>query len=852
MWYTAFVNVTVYQGENFVLTNDHVLQLAAQKLDLQPTLVLVPDRFTLQAERQMLRTRPQLLNTRVVTFSMLYQLVAAELQQGQPATPVVDKTTAVLNLWLAIKQVAPELVWFKASVNHYDFAAKLYNTLNQMRSSCVDFATLAAQAKSPVARKKYHDINLIYQKYRELLAARADSSGMLEYLAANLSRSANIKNTAIYVAGFASLSPAREQVLTLLCRHAASVTIAASEPELLQQVAQYPHRRLSTPKFTPQTYTARCLTERGEAEVVARKIVPLLNQGVTPEKIVVLLNEFTTLAPVWQTVFTEYGIPINVDVGQKLSTTADAKYLRDLLTMLANDDTENTVAVLFNQCNGLGEEIYALDNQIVAGNWRARRVEALKKLTPTKDLANLCEQLKTFTTQTKLQDLLTQLAAFPGLSSLTLHEFSTLFWSLCTATKLSNIPLYTDRVLLASLDEWVPNAVDYLAIVNCTAENFPKGQNDDDILQEADLVGTKITPTPKLQRLRNYRHAMLLQTVATTEVWLSGTCEEFHAADDEPVATTYQIPDCQDPVSTGRELFFPSKHVKTTMVEKFYSCPRLNFWENGLRLHPREIYQLKPNNLGSAIHLALQTYFTNHDLAAAVTAGIQALNYDSPPLQRSLAKEIRFLIQQLETSFAGGKFQIAAVEKDIKQPLAHGLQLVGRIDRVDVAPLADGGQAYLVLDYKTGQVGGGLAKSIYLGNKLQLPLYAAALLKQPTDRIAGAGYLPLSSGYAEDNKKITLKGFIDQDCTDLFAPQLLNPAARQYVDAITIRHLCQTANDLVDAAVTRLLAGEVAATAVEDKVCEYCVVRALCPHAGEHCRGDGVKITFKDFSGVTK
>ena len=324
--YTSVVKVTVYQGENFILTNEHVLRQVAGEPDLTPVWVLVPDRFTLQAERQLLTQRGHLLNARVLTFSMLYRQVVAELNRGEPLIPVLDKTSAVLYLWAAIKQVQDQLTWFKNSVEHYDFAEKMFNTLNQMRSSGVDFATLETQVKATVSQQKYHDINLIYQAYQAQINGKTDSAGMLEYLLEHLTESQVVRQTKIFVCGFESLSPARLQVVDALCKLAPSVTIAASQPELSQQLSKYPHYHIDTPVFAPERHTACVLTERGEAHVVAEKIVHYLNQGVSPNHMVVLLTEFETVAPVWQVVFDEYHIPVNLDLGKKLSTMPEAKY----------------------------------------------------------------------------------------------------------------------------------------------------------------------------------------------------------------------------------------------------------------------------------------------------------------------------------------------------------------------------------------------------------------------------------------------------------------------------------------------------------------------------------------------
>ena len=85
-----------------------------------------------------------------------------------------------------------------------------------------------------------------------------------------------------------------------------------------------------------------------------------------------------------------------------------------------------------------------------------------------------CQQLKDLTANEKIQKILDQIATEYGEQTLTLREFITLFWTLCSATKVSNIPQYLDRVLIAPVNDWVPTRVKYLFVANCTADNFPQ------------------------------------------------------------------------------------------------------------------------------------------------------------------------------------------------------------------------------------------------------------------------------------------------------------------------------------------------------------------------------------------
>ena len=113
------------------------------------------------------------------------------------------------------------------------------------------------------------------------------------------------------------------------------------------------------------------------------------------------------------------------------------------------------------------------------------------------------------------------------------------------------------------------------------------------------------------------------------------------------------------------------------------------------------------------------------------------------------------------------------METPVQKKLKSGLTLVGRVDRVDVADLGNGEHAFLVLDYKTGKTES-VPRGIYLGHKLQLPVYSS-ILAQQWGRIVGAGYLPLSSGYADDEKQFLIKGFFDQELKELIPTALLMP-----------------------------------------------------------------------------
>jgi ATP-dependent helicase/DNAse subunit B len=748
---------------------------------------------------------------------------------------------------------------------------------------------------------------------------------MLSYLINNIKNSGMVAAANFFVCGFENLSAARLGVLGELCKRAKSVNIgAAAGGELQSQIQNmeqniavtvglgnmkpfnelfsYPLERQNLDFCEVGVFDS----VREEAETVAEKIINLVKTGVRLGDVTVLLADFDNAAAIWETVFTDSNIPLNIDVGRRLSEFAITKYLRDLVELKINDSAENTVAAIFNKHSGVEGDLFGLDNKIVKNNLRAGmfpdKIHALR----SKDMVNLCRELSAVAEREenevirdKLKNIFDVIEKTAVCEDITPRNFVNLFWTLCSATKVSNIPPYNDRVLVAPVDDFVPTAVPYLFIGNCADGIFPKGQNDNDILLEADILGTNISPKPSDQRRRNRQHIVNILSGAARHVFLSvsvvnsagetvsdssvlSNLAEMGAKRFKPApAVIKERPAAEMPpetpdnkiISCGRELFFAKPIVKTTMVERFYTCPYLNFIENGLRLRPREIYDLKPNAVGTIIHKAVEEYFRARiengtpDIKSAVLAAFADPNIEhyindkrNSPIVAGLEREIKFIINTLEDNLEKGEFAPYKVEYRVEKPIKNGYTLVGKVDRVDAAKSVDGSGHFAIFDYKTGAPQTHIAKSIYMGEKLQLPIYASYFNRG--GNIAGAGYLPLSGGFAVGRKEIKINGFINKNDIELFdrgtgdkeyssSVISTSPQSRQLVDVVVIDNLCKYADIMVNSAVDYIAGGVIAPGATSKNVCKYCPVRAGCREC-EKVRGTGLGINFNDFGEVVR
>ncbi|MDR0383986.1 MAG: PD-(D/E)XK nuclease family protein [Christensenellaceae bacterium] len=836
---------------------------AVEKNDnLDPIFVLVPDRFTLQMEKMIMqeckkRGVSTLLNLRVVTFSMLYQLLVDELSFGMPAVEPIDKTTAVLLLWKAIRNTdRKKLQWFSKNTQHYDFAEQLFNTINQIKSSMIDINTIAGQENiTPVAKKKFNDIAVINREYQGLLQNKVDSFGSLQYLINNIHKSKVFKGSSIFVCGFTDLTPAR--------------AAAIAELEKITTV-------VNNNSIVPNTTSCVCYVHNNndiadEAFNAVKKTMELLNGGFELNDIVCLLCNFDDTASIYKAEFEKNNIPVNIDVGGKLKSEPMAKYLRDLLEMKLNDGPENTLAVVYNKYSGIpADRVFQLETEIIKYNRRAGFYDEIPKIKDESDLQKIVEDIFNGKLQSEPPDNYEKIVQSKlikiletiqnNAADLTGREYINLFWTLCSAAKVSNVPVFNNRILVAAADEWIPFQTKCIIIANANGDNFPQGQSDTDILQESDLKNTHIEPTAAEQRRRNRKRVDYLLSCCENVLILCGDIKNKsdlvrNAVRNGAVEFSFRSPknnplvQLPQNISFGKEVFLKSLkkeneiEISPTLLESFYACPYKNFLERGLRITERQLYQLKPNVIGNLIHDALFFFFdaqikkTGIPIEDAIQKSFEKNNeYEdyfndkqNVVIINELKKEIRFIITKINENLLNGNVRPYEVEKKIRFPLSNDLFLSGRIDRID--KYSAGGKDYFVIvDYKTGSTVDNIVPAVRTGEKLQLPLYASFFDNQSENNIVvAAGYLPLSAGFKRESKDFKFKGFIlKEECEKLDRNLVPNGRDKRFMTAEQIAELFRTANEKVKEAVSKMGQGEIFPNAINSKFCEYCGVRAIC------------------------
>lgn len=185
------------------------------------SIVLTPDRYTLQTERALFKGAGS-LNTEVLTLSRLARRV---LGSGR----ILTREGGVMLVAKATAEVADELTYYKHATRYTDFAREVYETLLQISSSCAEIDKLAENASGATA-EKLHDLAIINARYEELKSGLVDSPDRLKDLMSAAADSALVKSARIYAIGYKDVTKLNRDVFEALARSAKAFTLYDADP----------------------------------------------------------------------------------------------------------------------------------------------------------------------------------------------------------------------------------------------------------------------------------------------------------------------------------------------------------------------------------------------------------------------------------------------------------------------------------------------------------------------------------------------------------------------------------------------------------------------------------------------
>lgn len=194
------------------------------------SLLLVPEQFTLQAERELLHTLrlPGMLDMAVMSLSRLQLDVFSRV--GMPKTALLDAHGRAMALRRVAAAQADDLQLFSAIARRSGFAARVASLITECKRYDLPPQSLrqaAEELEGGFLGRKLHDLADLYEGLDQLMADRAfqdDEDRMNDFIAA-IAKDASLRDKAVFLDGFDYLPPQSQRLVAVLTRQCASVTL---------------------------------------------------------------------------------------------------------------------------------------------------------------------------------------------------------------------------------------------------------------------------------------------------------------------------------------------------------------------------------------------------------------------------------------------------------------------------------------------------------------------------------------------------------------------------------------------------------------------------------------------------
>ena len=406
--------LNIYYGRESIDKEKFIYEKIAEKQGR--TLVIVPDQYTLEAEKQAFRLlhTQGLLDVEIISMSRLGSRLLAE--QGGDRKTFIDKYGRHMLLTRIARECKEDLQVFGSTMEKPSFLEMTNNFISEMKQYEVAPADLEAMREDleegSLLHRKLCDLQLIYEKYEAAIDGRyTDSEDLISLYTEKISQSAAIGDSEIWVYGFDSFAPKALSVLGNLMATAKDfhIFLTCDDDCVDQELFQLPRivmtklqaqadafgvpyrvqkvdagyavtdRAPAMAAIERQLYGAYIRPEAdhrgltvveaasiyGEAESAAVHVLHLLrDKGCRYRDIVMICNDPKTRGSVLRRVFEEYGMEIFDDQKRSIASSPIAIYVVALLeTVLERYRTADLLKVLKTGFTDLtADEIEALEN----------------------------------------------------------------------------------------------------------------------------------------------------------------------------------------------------------------------------------------------------------------------------------------------------------------------------------------------------------------------------------------------------------------------------------------------------------------------------------------------------------
>jgi len=247
-------------------------------------LVIVPEQFTLQTQKELVMRHPNkgIMNIDVLSFLRLAFRVFEE--RGTKQGMVLEDMGKSLIVKKVLMERKSELQYFATNVNRQGFAEEMKSVLSELLQYGIGEEELevmeqAAQTGAvPALGRKMHDIAMIYRAFQDFLATRfVTTEGIFDLLADEIAESEIVRGSVVVLDGFTGFTPSQYPLLRALLKYAqkvyVTVTMDREDAGRVIKQERYSDQRLFYTGYKTME-TLRRLAKEAGCEVENERLLP--------------------------------------------------------------------------------------------------------------------------------------------------------------------------------------------------------------------------------------------------------------------------------------------------------------------------------------------------------------------------------------------------------------------------------------------------------------------------------------------------------------------------------------------------------------------------------------------------
>ncbi len=194
----------------------------------ETNIVIVPDKFSLNAEKMFLDENDLTVNFNTRIFS-LSKLASAIIEKKLIDKKIIDKTQSLMIISSIIKENINNFKYFKNIKDINSFAEDVFNSLSQLLSSNFEKEN---ENITGLLKNKFDDINLILNIYKQKRAeVLVDSSYKFDLFLSEIKNSEIIKTSNFYFGMFNNFTPQVKKIIKEIYLNSKSCNFSCSFSE---------------------------------------------------------------------------------------------------------------------------------------------------------------------------------------------------------------------------------------------------------------------------------------------------------------------------------------------------------------------------------------------------------------------------------------------------------------------------------------------------------------------------------------------------------------------------------------------------------------------------------------------